>query len=44
MAEPVDMRVGGRSVCLGGGRALWARARLRKEVLMNLTSRFTCGF
>lgn len=44
MAEPVDMRVGGRSVCLGGGRALWARARLRKEVLMNLASRFTCGF
>lgn len=43
MAEPVDMRVGGGSVCLGGGRALWARARLRKEVSMSLASGFTCG-
>lgn len=43
MAGPVDMRVGGGSVYLGGGRALWARARPRKEVSMNLASGFTCG-
>lgn len=30
-------------VCVGDGRALWARARPRKDASMNLASGFTCG-
>lgn len=42
MAGPVDMSLGGRSMC-GGGRALGQSCRPRKDCVLNLASGFTCG-